>query len=140
MGLVYDVFAQTLSGSVGDQRFQLRAFSGGGRGKSYGLDRGETDLTSWLSTTRTDDGRGVRGGPIPPGVYECVYISNHQKFHECVFLKPALSARRIYTPFANHPIEHRRSRFYIHGRGHHGSDGCIVPEDPSERKRLNAAI
>src|SRR6187200_3047923 len=106
MALVYDVFAQTLSGSVGDQRFRLRAFSGGGRGKSPGLDPGETHLRSWLSTTKLDEGRGVRGGPIPPGVYECVYIANHDRFHECIFLKPTLSARRIYTPLANRPIAH----------------------------------
>src|SRR5262249_49085696 len=90
--------------------------------------------------TRTDDKRGIRGGPIPPGLYECVYISNHHKFHECIFLKQTLSSKKIYTPFANHPIPHSRGSFYIHGRGRHGSDGCIVPENPTERMRLNAAL
>jgi len=35
---------------------------------------------------------------------------------------------------------HGRDGFYIHGRGPHGSDGCIVLENDAERKRLNKAL
>ncbi len=38
------------------------------------------------------------------------------------------------------PIAHGRDGFFIHGRGTHGSDGCIVPMNPSERKKLNHAV
>jgi hypothetical protein len=35
---------------------------------------------------------------------------------------------------------YNRARFYIHGRGAHGSDGCIVPESGVQRRHLNKAI
>jgi hypothetical protein len=33
-----------------------------------------------------------------------------------------------------------RDGFYIHGRGHHGSDGCIVPLDPRQFQNLMTAL
>lgn len=35
-------------------------------------------------------------------------------------------AKVIHTPFALHAISHGRDKFYVHGHGIHGSDGCIV--------------
>jgi hypothetical protein len=34
------------------------------------------------------------------------------------------------------PLPGNRSGFFIHGRGRHGSDGCIVPLDPAQFRSL----
>ena len=35
---------------------------------------------------------------------------------------------------------YNRDGFFIHGRGKHGSDGCVVPQIPAQRTQLNKAI
>lgn len=143
MALTYDIAKKLLYGAVGKHRFHMRAYSGGGRGKAEKYGPGENTLQSRLSTTVEDEKLAIRGGPIPPGDYECEYVAHHDKFHECVHLKSKASARLIASPFARFPIWHGRPQngdFYIHGRGSKGSDGCIVPEVPTERKRLTDAI
>jgi hypothetical protein len=100
-------------------------------------------LHSYLSTTAEvkKNGKKIqRGGPLPPGDYECVYVEHHPKFHECVYLKPTATALAIHTVFASMAIPHARGGFYIHGRGQEGSDGCIVPAVRAERLKLNAAV
>lgn len=143
MALTYDIAKELLYGTVGKEKFHLRAFSGGGRGKAEGAGAGENTLRSRLSTTIEDKRHNVRGGPLPPGAYVCEYVAHHSTYHECIHLKGSESSRAIFSPFARLPIWHGRPKdgdFYVHGRGDKGSDGCIVPEIPAERKRLNAAL
>lgn len=143
MQLTYDIANELLYGTVGKHRFHMRAFSGGGRGKAAGYGTGEDTLRSRLSTTIENKEQRIRGGPLPPGDYICTYVAHHSKFHECIHLQSTGSARYINSPSARLPIWHGRPKdgdFYIHGRGKEGSDGCIVPEIPAERLRLNAAI
>jgi hypothetical protein len=61
--------------------------------------------------------RHVHGGPIPPGSYKICEPAQHPHL--------GLSAR--LDP--EHPKMCVRGGFFIHGRGPHGSDGCIVPTD-----------
>jgi hypothetical protein len=141
MALTYDIAKELLYGTVGKEKFHLKAYSGGGRGKAAGYGPGESSLRSHLSTTKEDEDAGIRGGPIPPGDYRCVYLAHHHPFKGAVIqLSPQHSARAIHTVFASMPIVHHRGGFYIHGRGELGSDGCIVPEIPTERIRLNNAV
>lgn len=143
MALTYDITKELLYGTVGKDKFHLRAFSGGGRGKAVSAAAGENTLMSRLSTTVADKKHSIRGGPLPPGDYICEHIAHHSKFHECIHLKGTESSRAILSPLARLPIWHGRPKdgdFYIHGRGREGSDGCIVPEIPAERKKLNDAI
>ncbi len=82
-----------------------------------------------------------RGGTLPSGHYLCHYIAHHPKFHECIWLQRCLDAASVSSPASLHSIAHNRGDdFFIHGRGEHGSDGCIVPKDPQQRLALNAAI
>ena len=139
--LVYDIAKELLYGTVGREKFHLKAYSGGGRGKAEGYGPGENSLTSRLSTTKEDEDGRIRGGPIPPGDYRCLYLAHHPPFKgPVIHLLPEANARAIHTVLASMPIPHGRGRFFIHGRGELGSDGCIVPDIPTERMRLNKAI
>ncbi len=80
--------------------------------------------------------RPVAGGPIPPGRYRLDYLKTHRTFGECIFLAPVIVEESI--PGISE--WKKRNGFFIHGRGDRGSDGCIVPYTPSDRKRLNAAV
>ena len=80
--------------------------------------------------------RDVAGGPLPPGKYKMVYQKSHRVFGKCIYLEPIQIEEMIpgITEFK------KRNGFFVHGRGDRGSDGCIVPFDPSQRKKLNSAI
>lgn len=129
--LIYDSGHEILHGTVGTTQFSFRAFSGGGRGfnprKAAKGHTSDATVSSW--DFHTKEHGSVRGGPLPPGNYKCVYYANHPTFHECVFLR-ALEVPHLGT----------RGGFFIHGRGPKGSDGCIVPALSSDRVKLIAAI
>ena len=74
----------------------------------YGLK--EVDLKIKNSSKKTH----VHGGPIPPGRYDVLPPAHHEKL--------GLSAK--LEPLQKLPND--RGGFYIHGKGPHGSDGCIV--------------
>ena len=80
--------------------------------------------------------RKVAGGPVPPGEYLMEYISSHDIFRECIHLKP-LKIEELIPGITEYK---KRSGFFIHGRGDRGSDGCIVPYIPAQRKELNKAV
>jgi hypothetical protein len=124
--LIYDSGHEMLHGTVGTTQFSFRAYSGGGRG-SVNKPAGVATVSSW--SFRIKEHGNVRGGPLPPGNYKCVYYSNHPKFHECISLNPIDVA-----DLAN------RDGFFIHGRGPKGSDGCIVPAVKDDRLKLIASI
>jgi hypothetical protein len=136
MPLTYDIAAERLFGSVGRQYFDMRAVSGGGRGRKIGLP--SHSLSSYLSTTGENSPKGERGGPLPGGDYKCEYLPNHPPFHECIHLRLLTSHQHLVLSKVG---GHRGlDSFYIHGRGPKGSDGCIVPLDNADRLRLNLAV
>jgi hypothetical protein len=140
--LTFDASREQLTGAIAPHHFHLHAVSGGGRGSTVqGV--ASNSLTSHLANTRTIKQHGQyvqRGGTLPPGAYRCEYLAQHPHFGECVRLHALQSAMAIHSPFASMPIFHGRDSFYIHGRGKHGSDGCIVVLHRSDRIRLNGAI
>lgn len=153
--LVYDAVQEILSGIIGKEPpFRMKAYSGGGRGHKAHVTRqqvvaylhaGAATLSSHLSNTpEIRDAHGhykQRGGTLPGGHYSCHYLANHIPFGECIRLLRQVDARAIYSPFSPLPIPHGRGNdFYIHGSGPKGSDGCIVPADNTERRRLNKAV
>jgi hypothetical protein len=152
--LVYDAAAEVLRGSIGALgHFNFHAYSGGSRGHKQGVAanvasrylHGQANaILSRLATTKEImNAKGEyeqRGGTLPPGHYLCKYVQNHSSFHECILLAPQRDAFAIHSPFALTAIVHGRGGFYIHGRGPKGSDGCIVPANEGERRRLNQAI
>jgi hypothetical protein len=140
--LTYDAADEILRGNIGSVFFILQAVSGGGRGSTVPGVASQT-LESHSATTKTVKHQGQyiqRGGTLPPGQYRCEYLHNHPPFGECVRLHALPSAHAIHTPLASMPIFHGRGGFYIHGRGVHGSDGCVVPLHHHERIKLNHAI
>lgn len=137
--LTYSVAAECLWGAIGVEKFCMRAWSGGGRGRTGS--GAETSLSSYdtMRKERKTEQEHIRGGPLPLGFYLCRYIQSHKKFRECIFLEQTLSSL-LHVDMMGNVKFHDRDRFYIHGRGQLGSDGCIVPQDGKERLRLNSAI
>jgi hypothetical protein len=113
----YYIFEGRLVGTAAGKFFDLHALTGGGGGR-YGPSPDvnvvnnpyATSLKTKASPTHT------HGGPIPPGSYD---IENPSK-HPHLGLSAQLTARHANQMFG-------RSGFFIHNRGKHGSDGCIVP-------------
>ena len=135
--LTYSIAREWLQGRIGNEKFALRAWSGGGRGK---IGSGaEHDASSYDVFRKTSQKKGVRGGPLPPGIYICRYVAKHSHFGECVFLEQTILSLISIDSDANIDF-YDREGFYIHGRGKLGSDGCIVPESEQERRRLNTAV
>ena len=164
--LTYNAFDETLSGTIpGNDPFLMKAFSGGSRGhkvhpskspaeKAIAASIAKENLydqasgsASWFGNTPEvkKDGKYVqRGGIIPAGHYACEYCETASVGKDVVKLtgdadSHFVPTRYVYGPFptgGNKP----RDGFYIHGHGNKGSDGCIVPDSPSERLRLSYAI
>jgi hypothetical protein len=102
------------------------AVSGGGRGQKINgarLPYGHKDsraLTSVSYRTKENEDLGVRGGPIPPGLYKIHKSTDNSSLGRSSFLEPDPSN-----------IMYKRDQLYIHGSGKKGSDGCIIPGDTS---------
>jgi hypothetical protein len=135
--LSYSIARERIEGSIGAQTFSLVAWSGGRRGAKG--DGAEYDPASYNVFQKENHSKGIHGGPIPPGIYLCHYVAHHHKFGECVFLEQTITAL-FQVDSQAHLRLYDRDGFYIHGRGPHGSDGCIVPESNAERHRLNKAV
>ena len=133
----YSIATEMLRGRVGNEEFIVRAWSGGRRGaKGSGA---ESSSASYDVFRKEQHDKGVHGGPIPPGIYLCRYVASHPKFHECIFLEQTLTS--LIRVDMNAKIRlYDRDGFYIHGRGPHGSDGCIVPDNEAVRFQLNKAV
>jgi hypothetical protein len=115
--LTYYLFQGLLVGTADNRFFHIPALSGGGGGstKSAPADSANNPYRTALKTRETDQGH-VHGGPIPPGRYMIAAPAQH----------PHLGHSAQLTPAGSQPM-YGRGGFYIHGRGVHGSDGCIVP-------------
>jgi hypothetical protein len=135
--LSYSIARELLEGSIGTEKFALRAWAGGARGQTGS--GAEHSYSSYDVFRQTRHSKGIHGRPLPPGLYICRYINQHPHFAECIFLEQTPTALFQIDMNANVRF-YDRSGFYIHGRGPHGSDGCIVPENNAERLRLNKAV
>lgn len=131
--LTYYIFEGVLVGTAGGRLIHLLALLGGGGARDLKkVDRKKTlvdpqlvnnPYTTWHKEV-DQKSKHLHGGAIPLGRYTIDSPSKtareHKKFVELVkqaaFLRP--DNKRM-----------TRSGFYIHGRGGHGSDGCIVPLD-----------
>jgi hypothetical protein len=116
--LTYYIFEGTLTGQVGGKFFHIEALSGGAGGSTNNKpsDAVNNPYMEGLKTVGSNSAVGHRhGGPIPPGRYTIVKPSHHPHL--------GLSAQLTHPRWR--PMG--RDGFYIHGRGPHGSDGCIVP-------------
>jgi hypothetical protein len=153
--LTFDARNGVLSGTIDPKQkpFHLHGESGGSRGhgkatpeQARAFRHGQsTTLMSQLATTKElKDAHGhyvLRGGTLPEGTYICHYEKHHHGFlGPVVRLQQTASALVINSLFASMPIHHSRGKFYIHGPGPKGSDGCIVLNHTPERDRLFAAI
>jgi hypothetical protein len=139
--LNYNISAQILHGAIGLNRLAFTAYSGGGRGSTSGIAR--KDLSHWSSDKKAPEpfSTANRGGPLPSGMYKVTYRANHDKFGECAFLEPTLTALLRLNPFDSLGVSVTdRDRFYIHRSGRLGSDGCIVPREDTDLKHLLRAI
>ncbi|HEY7636894.1 MAG TPA: hypothetical protein VH763_15200 [Gemmatimonadales bacterium] len=135
--LTYYIAEGVLAGVVGNRMFHVLALSGGGGGSTraapdepenpYQLDNPYDE--PWLPQPGPPAPNGhVHGGPVPPGKYSIHTPSHHPHL--------GLSARLIHPSWK--PIG--RDGFFIHSRGPHGSDGCIVPLDAGKFRELMSAL
>ena len=122
--LYYSIAQQRLSGEAGGKRVDLFAVSGGGRGRKRGSP--EYSLSSFSHQRKATP--GVRGGPLPPGFYVVHEPGNHPRLGRAAYLEQTLASFLQTDPLApSCYYVTDRGGFFIHGRGRHGSDGCIVP-------------
>jgi hypothetical protein len=128
--LTYDVANEWLSGKIGNQEISLRACSGGGRASKVhpGGKPGQLGLASWNTQRKQNDARGIRGGPLPVGMYMVQKPAHHPDLKLSAYLQQTLTSMLYENPAAPTGVAvTKRDGFYIHGRGPKGSDGCIVP-------------
>lgn len=123
--LTYYIFEGTLAGVVNGTNFAIAALSGGGGGSTKNRPQDSTNnpYMYGLKTVGTGN-KHQHGGPIPPGRYTIHKPSHHPHLGLSVRLEPQQA------------MPNERGGFFIHGRGPHGSDGCIVPTDPAQFQRL----
>jgi len=114
----YYIFEGRLVGIAAGKFFDLHALTGGGGGKRGPISPDWNVVNNPYATslkTKTSHGH-THGGPLPPGSYDIAAPSKHPHLG----LSSQLSGRHSGQMFG-------RSGFFIHNRGKHGSDGCIVP-------------
>lgn len=133
--LTYSIAREWLEGSIGNENFSLRAWSGGRRGSTT---PGAAQHNYESYNVFRKEKNGVDGGPLPPGLYICHYATDGPGGE---------SIRLDLTPSSIFQIDSQanvrfydRDGLYIHKRGPIGSQGCIVVENEVERIRLNKAI
>jgi hypothetical protein len=139
--LRYSIADEMLYGTVNGMSLSMKAYSGGGRGSTAGIER--TDLKHWNTGKKAPDtyDEKDRGGPLPVGFYMARYVANHPKYHRCAFLEQTLTSIVHVDPFSGTGVKvSDRDQFYIHHTGPKGSDGCIVPASDSDYRTLIAAI
>lgn len=129
--LTYYIAEGVLAGTVGNRMFHVLALSGGGGGSTRSAPDDAMDnpyMEAWKAQPPTPTKGHVHGGPVPPGKYSIHTPSHHPHL--------GLSARLIHPSWK--PMG--RDGFFIHSRGPHGSDGCIVPLDAAKFRELMSAL
>src|SRR5262245_61686922 len=128
--LTYYIFEGELVGTANNRMWHVSARSGGGAGSTQNP-ADENANNPYAQGVKTQEGRQHRhGGPIPAGRYRIATPSRHPHL--------GLSARLDPYDAAQERAMMGRDGFYIHGRGRHGSDGCIVPME--QFQELMAAL
>ena len=127
--LTYYIFEGVLTGRADGKFIHILALSGGGGGstRNTSTDATNNPYAEGQKTTGTGAGH-VHGGPIPPGSYQIATPAHHHHLGLAAHL----------TNVGKEP--YGRSGFYIHTRGTHGSDGCIVPLSKSDFETLMASL
>lgn len=120
--LTYYIFEGVLVGFIDKEVVHLTAWSGGAGGsRRKGAPDGQVVNNPYQYALKAvgdpKDPAHVHGGPIPPGRYQIYPPAIHKVFGLSCYLNPLQK------------LPNKRDRFYIHKRGPHGSDGCIVPDD-----------
>ena len=129
--LTYYIFEGILTGTVDGRMFNITALSGGGGGSTQHRPTSAVN-NPYMEAFKTVKKSGApghqHGGPIPPGKYSIMKPAQHPHL--------GLSAQLVHPQWK--PMG--RDGFYIHGRGSHGSDGCIVPLEPHQFHNLMTAL
>lgn len=124
--LTYSISRERLFGRVGSKDFDLYAVSGGGRGRTKGS--ADQTLAGWSTWRKANQKKGVRGGPLPPGLYIVHAPVKHVRLGRAAYLEQTVSSILQFDATSSLGITVTdRDGFFIHGRGPSGSDGCIVP-------------
>ena len=138
--LTYYIFEGILVGFVAGELVHIPALSGGRGGstsKGAGTDAVNNPYMTGLETTYHKDPKtgklvhgehDTHGGPIPVDRYRIAAPALHTGANGHKFMAAVLTSTS--------PHRHHRGGFLIHGTGHHGSDGCIVPLNKSSFDRL----
>jgi hypothetical protein len=127
--LTYYIFEGILAGLVAGKPIELSALSGGGGGstKYAAADTVNNPYSTGVKTTGSGS-HHVHGGPIPQGAYKICAPAHHPHLGLSARLDPEESKTLV------------RGGFFIHGRGPHGSDGCIVPLDHKKFRELMTGL
>lgn len=135
--LTYYIREAILEGTVAGAFIQILAVSGGGSGKtdaSYSVnlppEQHYFNNPMYTGVVRSAQ-EGIRGGPIP--IYQYII---HKPENQRAVLTPTKDLKNAVSPSIFKKETGRDGGFQIHGRGAHGSDGCIVPLVPAEFHRL----
>jgi len=117
--LTYYIREGLLVGYAGGGFIHVLAGAGGGAGSK--VRRASWTANNPYATGVKTSGKAhskshKHGGPLPLGKYKIHPSTQHKRLGRSCFLEPD---SRNYMG--------NRSDFFIHGRGRHGSDGCIVP-------------
>lgn len=127
--LNYSISSAILSSLSSTQPFTIVAYSGGrGGSKTPGAADPLIMNNPLAMCVKTDHAAGIHGGPLPIGSYTIDPPAHH----------PHLGYSARLTPIAGTSLFGMcgRDGFYIHGRGPHGSDGCIVPATGADFQAL----
>jgi hypothetical protein len=129
--LTYSIFEGTLTGILSGTLIHMEALSGGAGGSTRhsATDAANNPYDEGLKTSgAAGSSLHIHGGPIPPGRYTIDKPAHHGHLGLAARLNSGL-----HRPFG-------RDGFFIHGRGPHGSDGCIVPLHPADFGILMAGL
>jgi hypothetical protein len=129
--LTYSIFEGVLAGTANGARIHIAVGSGGGSGSTRRRPQLTADnpySTGLQPHGNIDSPQYIHGGPLPPGRYKIGKVGHYPHVGY---------AAPLTNPFAG---PKSRGGFFIHTRGKHGSDGCIVPHNSGDFARLMAAL
>lgn len=134
--LNYSITLRCMWGTLNGKEIKIHVESGGRAGsKIKGAVDAQVANNVFEIDRKTNEAKNIHGGPLPIGTYTISSPANNNfgtDNHGCV--RYVYSAK--LTPIKAWLGMMGRSGFYIHGRGSHGSDGCIVPMSGGEYQTL----